>query len=184
MPAGQLMELARGAVAATAHPGSFAGGHAEAYSTQILINDRLDIAVAAGAAGVHLGEDSLPVAAVEAWRQDFIRERGQAGGDFIVGVSCHSTAAAVEAERDGANYVVFGPVFATPSKAEFGLPQGLERLAEVCRAVRIPVLAIGGVARENAAGCFRAGAAGIAAIRLFQECSDIAGLISELRSMP
>jgi len=72
-------------------------------------------------------------------------------------------------------------VFATPSKAAFGQPQGLQKLGQVCRAVSIPVLAIGGIAVENAAACLQAGAAGIAAIRLFQEAQDIAGLLRQIR---
>jgi len=168
LPANALVELARGAVAA-----------AHGSGTRILINDRLDVALAAGAAGVHLGEESLPVMEVVRWR----RTAGQQAGTFLMGVSCHSGAAAVEAERDGADYLIFGPVFATPSKAAFGAPQGLDRLAEVCRSVRIPVLAIGGVALENASACLAAGAAGLAAIRLFQEAPDLSSLVNRLRSL-
>ncbi len=168
LSAHSLAELARGAVAA-----------AHASSTRILINDRLDVALAAGAAGVHLGEESLPVAEVVRWRG----ASGRAPGSFLLGVSCHSRAAAVEAERGGADYIVFGPVFETPSKAGFGPPQGLERLTEVCRNVRIPVLAIGGVTLENAAACLDTGAAGLAAIRLFQEAPDLSSLVNRLRSL-
>jgi thiamine-phosphate pyrophosphorylase len=74
-------------------------------------------------------------------------------------------------------------VFATPSKSAFGAPQGIARLAEVCRAVSIPVLAIGGVTLENASSCFAAGASGIAAIRLFQDADDLATLVWALRKM-
>ena len=89
---------------------------------------------------------------------------------------------AVSAERDGADYVFFGPIFATPSKLAFGPPLGVKRLSEVCRRVRIPVLAIGGVEAENAHECFLAGAAGIAAIRLFQQSiSDLSAVVARLR---
>jgi len=147
--------------------------------TRILVNDRLDVAWAArqtdGGAGVHLGETSLPVG-------DVVRWRNQAGrADFLVGASCHSLEGAVQAAAAGADYIFFGPVFATPSKAAFGRPQGLQKLGQVCRAVSIPVLAIGGIAVENAAACLQAGAAGIAAIRLFQEAQDIAGLLRQIR---
>jgi thiamine-phosphate pyrophosphorylase len=101
---------------------------------------------------------------------------------FIVGVSCHSLEAAKSAASSGADYIFFGPVFATPSKAAFGSPQGLERLTEVCRSVNIPVLAIGGITRANISACFSAGASGIAAIRLFQDSADPAGLICAIRS--
>jgi thiamine-phosphate pyrophosphorylase len=145
-----------------------------ATSTRILVNDRLDVALAAGAAGVHLGEASLPVARVAEWRRSVGRT------EFRLGVSCHSIDAARAAERGGADYLFFGPVFSTPSKATFGAPQGIERLREVCAAVRIPVLAIGGVDLENAASCMEAGAAGLAAIRPFQESQHIAARLREM----
>jgi thiamine-phosphate pyrophosphorylase len=140
---------------------------------RILVNDRLDIALAAGAAGVHLGEMSLPVETVADWRRSAGRR------EFQIGASRHSTQAAQAAERGGADYLFFGPVFSTPSKVALGAPQGIERLREVCAAVRIPVLAIGGVNLENAASCLEAGAAGVAAIRLFQESPDAAARLRE-----
>jgi len=87
-------------------------------------------------------------------------------------VSCHSREDAIKAEAAGANYVFFGPVFDTPAKRKFGVPQGIAKLADVCRSVRIPVIAIGGIDESNAAECLRAGAAGIAAIRTFQEKAE------------
>lgn len=165
MPTRPLLHLARSAVAA-----------AQSSTTRILINDRLDVALAASAAGVHLGEASLPATAVERWRH-----AGRAPAGFLMGASSHSLAAAGEAEGAGADYIFFGPVFATPSKAAYGPPQGLERLAEVCRSVRIPVLAIGGIHLENAALCLAAGASGFAAIRLFQESADLAAVVTKLR---
>src|SRR5207249_303633 len=107
---------------------------------RILVNDRLDVALSERADGVHLGESSLPLP--EARR--FVGNRNEPEG-FLIGVSCHSLEAARSAASAGADYLFFGPVFDTPSKAAFGAPQGLERLAEVCRAVSIPVLAIGGI---------------------------------------
>ena len=146
-------------------------------SCRILVNDRVDVACTAGAAGVHLGEQSLPVAEV----RRLLNEK-QSGGEFLVGVSTHSLEAALSAEKAGADYVIFGPIFATPSKAKFGEPQGIVRLAEVCRKVAIPVLAIGGITLENARECRGAGAAGIAGIRLFQESKDIAQVLKVLRT--
>lgn len=146
-------------------------------STKIIVNDRLDVALAAGAAGVHLGAQSVPVGETVRWCR-----AGNAPPGFLIGASTHSLEKAQAAEHAGADYVFFGPVFATPSKQQFGPPQGLERLAAVCRTVRIPVLAIGGIALENTGDCFRAGAAGIAAIRLFQEAPDIPALVAALRS--
>jgi thiamine-phosphate pyrophosphorylase len=141
---------------------------------KILVNDRLDVAIAASAAGVHLGEMSLPVETVAQWR----RSAGRM--EFQLGVSCHSIEAAKAAERGGADYIFFGPVFSTPSKAAFGPPQEIVRLREVCAAVQVPVLAIGGVTLENAASCMEAGAAGVAAIRLFQEFPDAAARLRRM----
>lgn len=105
---------------------------------------------------------------------------GGAGREFLVGASCHSLDGAERAAAEGADYVFFGPVFATPSKASFGEPQGLARLEQVSRAISIPVLAIGGITEKNAAACIAAGAAGIAAIRLFQEAPDLPALLETL----
>ncbi len=146
--------------------------------TRIIVNDRLDVALAKRAGGVHLGEQSLPLA--EAQR---LVENRDEGKDFVIGVSCHSLEAARAAASGGADYLFFGPVFATPSKAAFGAPQGLERLGEVCRAVSIPVLAIGGITLANASDCLAASASGIAAIRLFQDARDISSLVQSLRKL-
>ena len=143
---------------------------------RILVNDRLDVACALGAGGVHLGEGSLSVQ--DARR--LLRGRSQAK-NFVVGASTHSLEAAFSAEKAGADYVIFGPVYATPSKAPYGPPQGIARLIEVCRTVSLPVLAIGGITVDNARACLEAGAAGIAAIRMFQEAEDLAAVARELR---
>jgi thiamine-phosphate pyrophosphorylase len=166
-----LFDLTAGAMAAS----SAATGGGE-KRTRIVVNDRLDVAWAAGAGGVHLGEDSLPVAEVVRWRNGVRRE------DFLVGVSCHSLERAAEAAGAGTDYIFFGPVFATPSKAAFGAPQGLRKLGEVCRAVSVPVLAIGGITAENARDCLGAGAAGIAAIRLFQQTQELAGVLRKIQA--
>lgn len=146
--------------------------------TRILVNDRMDVALAERAGGVHLGEKSLPPAEVSR----IVESRGERK-DFLVGVSCHSLQAAKATASGGADYLFFGPVFATPSKAAFGAPQGLERLAEVSREVAIPVLAIGGITLANAADCLAAGASGIAAIRLFQDARDMSSLVQSLRKL-
>jgi thiamine-phosphate pyrophosphorylase len=169
LPARELIALTRAAVKAAADS-------RPQTSVRIIVNDRLDVALAAGAGGVHLGESSMPVAAVNAWR------RANSSSEFIIGASCHSLETARAAERDGADYVIFGPIYSTPSKAEFGAPQGINRLAEVSDAVSIPVLAIGGIMEKNARECIAAGAAGIAAIRMFSEARDLAALVGRLRS--
>jgi thiamine-phosphate pyrophosphorylase len=152
---------------------SIVGG---SQAPRILVNDRLDVALTERADGVHLGENSLPVR--EARR---LIASQASSANFLLGVSCHSLEAARSAANDGADYLFFGPVFATPSKAVYGAPQGLDRLAKLCRSVSIPVLAIGGVTLENAASCLSAGASGIAAIHLFQDAANIAALVRTLR---
>ncbi len=152
MPARELLALARAAI------------NESEGRTRILINDRLDVALAAGAAGVHLGGTSAPAGEVIRWCR-----AGNAPPEFLIGISCHGIEDVQKAEAAGASYVFFGPVFETPSKKSFGPPQGVTKLAEACRAARIPAIAIGGVNEGNAAECMRAGAAGIAAIRMFQE---------------
>ena len=149
-------------------------------TVRVLVNDRLDVGLAERAGGVHLGERSLPVAAVKQLLASAV-QRNAVDESFLVGVSCHSPEAAQAAQRNGADYIFFGPVFATPSKESFGPPQGVDRLAQVCCSVSIPVLAIGGITLDNAASCLHAGAAGLAAIRLFQDATDSAGAIQRLR---
>jgi thiamine-phosphate pyrophosphorylase len=168
LTAKECSTLVREALQRVANPAS--------SGARVLVNDRLDVALAAQAGGVHLAENSLPPQ--EAKR--LVGERGR-DHDFLVGVSCHSLEAAKAAEQAGADYLFFGPVFATPSKAAYGPPQGLDRLAEACRAVSIPVVAIGGVTLDSFADCISAGASGIAAIRLFQDATDSPALIQLLR---
>jgi len=170
----ELSSLTRDAVAQTKQINERNG-----TLTRIIVNDRVDVAYAEGSGGVHLGENSLPVEDVRKWLD---KKPNPDGAKFLVGVSCHSLKAAMAAARDGADYIFFGPVFATPSKAAFGAPQGLRQLGEVCSAVAVPVLAIGGITVDKASDCLATGAAGIAAIRLFQETSDQASLIARFRS--
>jgi len=129
-------------------------------STKILVNDRLDIAMAADLDGIHLGQSSFSPSQI----------RGQVSRpDFLVGVSTHSLEEVRQIQSGGTNYVTFGPVFFTPSKAVYGEPVGLKSLREVCQSSQIPVLALGGVNRTNYAQCLLHGASGVAAIRLFQD---------------
>jgi thiamine-phosphate pyrophosphorylase len=144
----------------------------------VLVNDRVDVAFTSGAAGVHLGEQSLPPDQAK----NLARQRN-ASGNFIVGVSTHSLEGAIQAQQGGADYLIFGPIYPTPSKEGFGKPQGVQRLQEVCRAVTVPVLAIGGITLENAGNCLAAGAAGIAAIRLFHDAADVDAIVKELRKV-
>jgi thiamine-phosphate pyrophosphorylase len=141
-------------------------------ATRLFVNDRLDVALACGAGGVHLSENGIPVSEACRLRDEFFSSRS-GKRDFLVGVSCHSLGASLGAARAGADYIYFSPIFKTPSKANYGPPQGLDRLTTICRAVTIPVIAIGGISTENAESCLQAGASGIAAIRMFQESADL-----------
>jgi thiamine-phosphate pyrophosphorylase len=127
-------------------------------ATHLLLNDRFDVARAAGADGVHLTSVSLPARVV----------REVCGPDFLIGVSTHSLEEARRARNEGADFIVFGPVFETESKRAHGPPQGLEKLRRVATELQdFPVLAIGGVTIDNAESCLAAGASGFAGISWF-----------------
>jgi len=126
--------------------------------TRLMVNDRVDVARAAGADGVHLTARSLPAQIV----------RSTCGAEFLIGVSTHSVEEARAARAGGADFVVFGPVFDTESKRAFGPPQGLDKLRDVTLALKeFPVLAIGGITLDNIAPCLSAGASGVAGITIF-----------------
>ncbi len=147
---------------------ALAAGHA----TRILVNDHLDVARAAGAAGVHLPTHGLPIADVRA-----------RFSELLIGASCHNLEELRAAQDGGADFAVFGPVYETASKRIYGPPVGLEKLAEAVRSATIPVLALGGINLENARACLEAGAAGIAAISLFQTSADLADTVRRLRAL-
>jgi len=172
MAAGELLTLAQEAVRAGD------GERVPRAQKKIMVNDRLDVAIAASASGVHLGRESAPVREVVRWCR-----KGNAPREFMVGVSCHSVTEARDAESAGASYVIFGPIFDTPSKRAFGEPVGIAQLALACAALKIPVLAIGGIDVRNARECLRAGAAGIAAIRMFQDAQDADKLKRTIESL-
>jgi thiamine-phosphate pyrophosphorylase len=161
LPAKVLYELTVKAVAITT-----------ASATRLLVNDRADIAAAARADGVHLTTTSLPASVV----------RAAFGNDFLIGVSTHSMQEAIDAGEQGADFIVFGPVFKTISKSELGNPQGVEQLRLVCREVKpFPVVALGGVTTANVAACLAAGAQGVAAIDMFHDVLRLRDVVSEIR---
>ena len=123
------------------------------YHAKLFINDRADIAVMAGADGVHLTETSIQA-----------REVKNSFPDLIVGVSTHSIKGARRAETQGADFITFSPIYATPSKANYGPPQGLDLLRQVTQAVHLPVLALGGISPHRVPECLEQGAFGVAVI--------------------
>jgi len=124
------------------------------YGAPLLVNDRIDVAIAAGADGVHLASDSIGV----------IQARGLLGVSGLIGLSTHSAAEVKAASDSGADFVVFGPVFAPLSKGSYGPPCGREGLIAACEAASIPVFALGGITAERAAFLGGSGAAGVAVI--------------------
>ncbi len=123
------------------------------YDAYIFINDRVDIAVLSDANGVHLPEKSLPI--------ELIKHKFS---DLIVGKSCHSLKSAVQAEKEGADYITIAPIFEVKGKGE---PLGLEKLKEIVESVNIPVYALGGITEEKIPDVLQTGVYGIAGIRLF-----------------
>lgn len=138
----------------------------------LLVNDRVDVALTCGAHGVHLTTQSLPAAIV----------REIVGPEILIGVSTHSLEEAHAAEAGGADFLVLGPVFETPSKRPYGSPLGLATFARIAARMRIPVLAIGGITPENAPTVLAHHAAGVAAIRMFVEAEELAPLVARLKS--
>jgi thiamine-phosphate pyrophosphorylase len=164
LPARELEELAREAMQIV---------RALSATTRVLINSRADVALAVGADGVHLrSADISPRDARDIWRKAGSEQ------DPVIAVSCHTEAEVALAARSGANFAAFGPVF--EKKDAPGPPAGIGLLRSACEH-ELPVLALGGVTIENASLCVRAGAAGIAGIRLFQE-GNLAQTVAALRT--
>lgn len=128
----------------------------------LLVNDRIDLALTLPLDGVHLAQTSLPPAAA----------RHLLGLGRLIGVSCHTLEEAIEAQQGGADFIVLGPLFATPSKLVYGPPVGLERLREIRRRLWLPILGIGGITLANAADVIVAGADGVAAISAVMAADD------------
>lgn len=156
---GELLTLAREVQAVTASAGS-----------QLLINDRIDVALALEGVGVHLRSNSLPVPVA----------RQLLGAQRLLGISVHAVEEAVRAESQGADYIVLGPIYETPSKQMFGPPLGIHTLEKACSLVRIPIIGIGGVTAARAREMRRAGAFGAAVITAILAADDIESATREL----
>lgn len=141
------------------------------YGARLLINDRIDVALAVGADGVHLGNKSISVQdarrAVEA--SSLISDPSS----FIIGVSTHSIEEALVAQSDGADLLTFGPVHFTPSKASYGGPVGIDRLKEAADTVKLPIYALGGINRGNVGAVMNAGACGVSMISAIMAADDV-----------
>lgn len=139
----------------------------------LIVNDRVDVALALDAEGVHVGQDDMPAPLA----------RRLIGPGRILGVSAGTVDEARRAERDGADYLGVGDVFGTPSKPDAGPPIGVAGLAEIVRAVAIPVVAIGGITPENAAATIQAGAVGVAVISAVLGAEDVEQAARRLRAV-
>ncbi|HYG99007.1 MAG TPA: thiamine phosphate synthase [Terriglobales bacterium] len=182
----ELVELARGAMRLVGE----ADSRLETRHSKLLVNSRIDVALAAGADGVHLTSTDIPASDARAIWASAIQNSQSETRNWVVAVSCHTPQEVRLAESHGADFAVFAPVFEKAVAQLTGI--GLEQLRQACRSerrpigpegigtTRMPVLALGGVTLENAEQCVRAGAAGVAGIRLFQE-NEIATIMADLR---
>ena len=175
LSARELEMLARDALSAVRNSTPLRTENRE-LRTRLLINSRTDVALAAGADGVHLRSDDLSPREVRAVVR-LSAHRPLTTDHFLVAASCHTNEDVIRAESEAADFAVFAPVFEKKDTQ----PAGLAALREACR-TKIPVLALGGVTIENAASCFKAGAAGVAGIRLFQE-NKIEDVVRALRAL-
>jgi thiamine-phosphate pyrophosphorylase len=136
--------------------------------TLLLMNERADIAVSAGLDGVHLPENACSANTIRTFAPG-----------LLYGCSIHSIAALRIAEESGADYLLFGPVFDTPSKRKYGAPQGLKKLGELCRATSLPVYALGGITPQSVAHCIAEGAYGVAGLSVFQDIDRFIEIIEQ-----
>ena len=140
------------------------------YGARLIINDRMDIAQAVDADGVQIGVSSLPVAVV----------RQVLGRGKIIGYSAHAVDEAVRAQANGADFVTFGPVYPTPSKAVYGEPCGVNKLSDAVSALEIPVIGLGGISESNAIVALSANIMGIAVISAIMAVADSRAAASSL----
>jgi thiamine-phosphate pyrophosphorylase len=161
LPTGELLPLAQEIHSLTAP-----------RAVPLILNDRVDLVLALNLDGVHLRANSLPVSVV----------RRLIGPNRLIGISTHSVEDVQRANHDGADYIIFGPIFDTPSKRSFGAPLGLDVLADVCRNSMVPIFAIGGITSERVRDVRRAGAHGVAVIGALLTSADISGAVREFNT--
>ena len=142
------------------------------YSCRLIVNDRVDIALACGADGVHLGQEDLPLPGAR-----------KLMGDRIIGISTHDVGQAKEAEEGGADYIGFGPIFGTATKETGYSARGLEMLRQVREVVKVPIVAIGGITEANIAEVWRAGADSAAIISDLLAADDIADKVKRILAL-
>lgn len=140
------------------------------FRSSLIINDRIDIALLSRADAVHLPENGLPLNILKQYRKK-----------LLFGKSTHSVDSAVHAEKDGFDYIMFGPVFRTSSKVKYGKPMGLKKLREVCESVSIPVFAVGGITPQRAKKCIDSGAHGVAVISALMKSDSLNQTIKEFK---
>ena len=138
--------------------------------SQLLINDRIDVALALEGVGVHLRSNSLPVSVA----------RQLLGGQRLLGISVHAVEEGLSAQSQGADYIVLGPIYETPTKQMFGPPLGIHTLEKACRLVRIPIIGIGGVTAVRAREMRHAGAFGVAVVTAVLGAADVESATHEL----
>jgi thiamine-phosphate pyrophosphorylase len=140
--------------------------------SKLIINDRLDIALLSSSDGVHSPEKGIDAKYIKKYAKN-----------LLAGRSVHSKEQAIRAERGGFDYLLFGPVFRTPTKIKYGAPQGLKKLKQICSAVNIPVFAVGGITPRRVKKCLTAGAYGVASISAVMKSANIRKTISEFKGV-
>ena len=143
------------------------------HDIPLIINDRLDVALAVEADGVHLGQSDMPIGMA----------RKIAGNSLLIGISAESTDDALRAEQEGADYIGISPVFATPTKTDTAAPLGLEGVNKIRELVDIPLVGIGGINRDNAASVIEAGADGVAVVSAIVSADDPRDAAKELKAL-
>jgi thiamine-phosphate pyrophosphorylase len=147
--------------------------HLKGHNVPLIINDRVDIALAVNADGVHLGQSDMPIETAKAILKD----------SMIIGISAESLKNAVQAEKDGADYIGVGSIYATSTKTDTASPLGLEGLREIRRSVKIPLVGIGGLNRENAGEVINNGADGVAVVSAIVAADDPEKAARELKKI-